>query len=295
MGRDLAAASPHARAVFEEVDEALGQNLSRLMFEGPDAELTLTANAQPAIMAVSMAVLAILEHEGGIRLSERAAFVAGHSLGEYSALCAAGSLPLAETARLLRLRGEAMQAAVPPGIGAMAALIGIDFATVQEVAAEAAQGQTCTAANDNAPGQVVVSGHFEAVVRAISIAKARGSRHAVLLPVSAPFHCPLMAPAADAMAAALAKTDLRAPFVPVIANVTAAPVAAPDDIRRLLVEQVTGMVRWRESVAAMAELGVADFVEVGAKVLSPMVKRITPDVPARALVTMADIETYLKD
>ena len=295
MGRSLAAASPVARAVFEEVDDALGQKLSAVMWEGPDDALTLTANAQPAIMAVSIAVLRVLEGECGIALADKAAFVAGHSLGEYSALCAAGSLGLADTARLLRRRGDAMQAAVAPGVGAMAALLGLDFDTIVAVAAEAAQGQTCTAANDNAPGQVVVSGHVEAVVRAINLAKARGSRHAVLLPVSAPFHCPLMRPAADAMAAALAAADLRAPFVPVVANVTAAPVADPDTIRRLLVEQVTGTVRWRESVLAMVDLGVTGFVELGAKVLGPMGKRIAPDAPVVSALDMAGIEAVAKE
>jgi [acyl-carrier-protein] S-malonyltransferase len=290
MGKALADTSPAARAVFEEVDEALGQHLSRLMWEGPDEELTLTANAQPAIMAASIAALRVLEAEGGVRLSEKAAFVAGHSLGEYTALCAAGSLDLATTARLLRQRGEAMQAAVPVGVGAMAALLGLDFETVVAVAEEAAQGQTCTAANDNAPGQVVVSGHIEAVVRAINIAKARGSRHAVLLPVSAPFHCPLMQPAADIMADALGKADIRAPYVPLYANVTAAPVTAPDDIRALLVQQVTGTVRWRESIAYMAGHGVTKFYEIGAgKVLTGLVKRIAEGATGVSVGTPADI------
>ncbi len=294
MGKALAEASPAARAVFEEVDDALGQKLSALMWDGPDSDLTLTANAQPAIMAVSIAVLRVLEHEAGMALADKAAFVAGHSLGEYSALCAAGSLGLADTARLLRLRGDAMQAAVAPGVGAMAALLGLDFDTIVAVAADAAQGQTCTAANDNAPGQVVVSGHVEAVVRAINLAKARGSRHAVLLPVSAPFHCPLMQPAADAMAAALDKADLRVPFVPLVANVTAAPVADPDTIRRLLVEQVTGTVRWRESVLAMVDAGVTGFIELGGKVLGPMGKRIAPDAPVVSAMDMAGIEAVVK-
>lgn len=295
MGRQLAEASPAARAVFEEVDEALGQHLSRLMWDGPDEELTLTANAQPAIMAVSVAALRVLEAEAGIRLADKAAFVAGHSLGEYTALCAAGSMELATTARLLRRRGEAMQAAVPVGVGAMAALLGLDFEAVLAVAADAAQGQTCTAANDNAPGQVVVSGHIEAVVRAINIAKARGSRHAVLLPVSAPFHCPLMQPAADVMAEALGEADVLAPYVPVFANVTAAPVTDPDEIRALLVAQVTGTVRWRESVLAMAEAGVTRFVELGSKVLGPMIKRTTPDSPCMSAMDMAGIEAVVKE
>jgi [acyl-carrier-protein] S-malonyltransferase len=295
MGRGLAEASPHARAVFEEVDDALGEKLSALMWEGPEETLTLTANAQPAIMAVSIAALRVLEAEGGLRLADKAAFVAGHSLGEYTALCAAGALELAETARLLRRRGEAMQAAVPQGVGAMAALLGLGYEAVVEIAAEAAQGQVCAAANDNGAGQVVVSGHVEAVARAMTLAKSKGARHSVLLPVSAPFHCPLMAPAAEAMAAALAETTIRAPFVPLIANVTAAPVSDPDTIRRLLVEQVTGTVRWRESVLAMAELGVTGFVELGGKVLAPMIRRITPDVPVLSAADMAGVEAIAKE
>jgi len=293
MGAVLADASPAARAVFQEVDEALGQHLFRLMTEGQEDQLQLTENAQPAIMANAIATLRVLEKEGGIRLADKAAFVAGHSLGEYSALCAAESLDLATTAKLLKLRGQAMQAAVPVGIGAMAALLGMDFAPAAEISAEAAQGEVCTAANDNAPGQVVISGHKGAVERAIELAKERGARKAMLLPVSAPFHCALMQPAADAMAEALAKVSLRAPLVPVYANVTAAPVAEPDAIRVLLVEQVTGMVRWRESVLAMAEAGVTEFVEFGGKVLGPMIKRITPDVPQSSVVTMADIEALV--
>ncbi|KPF62303.1 ACP S-malonyltransferase [alpha proteobacterium AAP81b] len=304
MGRGLADASPHARAVFEEVDEALGQKLSRLMWEGPEDQLTLTANAQPAIMAVSIAALRVLEADAGLRLAEKAAFVAGHSLGEYSALAAAGALGLAETARLLRRRGEAMQAAVPAGEGAMAALLGLNFEQVSEIAAEAAREvgggpagskQVCAAANDNAPGQVVVSGHTQAVARAMSIAKTRGARHSVLLPVSAPFHCELMAPAAAVMAEALAGADLRAPFVPLIANVTAAPVADPATIRELLVAQVTGTVRWRESVLAMAALGVTGFVELGGKVLGPMIRRTTPDVPCLGALDMAGLEAIAKE
>jgi [acyl-carrier-protein] S-malonyltransferase len=294
MGKALANASPHARAVFEEVDEALGDRLSRLMWEGPEDDLTLTANAQPAIMALSMACLRVLEAEAGIRLADKAAFVAGHSLGEYTALCAAGSLGLADTARLLRLRGQAMQAAVPPGVGAMAALLGLDFETVTGLAAEAAQGQVCAAANDNANGQVVVSGHVEAVARAMNLAKAKGARHSVLLPVSAPFHCALMQPAADAMAEALAAAPLHAPQVALVANVTAAVVSDPDDIRRLLVEQVCGTVRWRESVLAMADLGVTGFVELGGKVLGPMIRRITPDVPTITAVDMPGLEAIAK-
>ncbi len=299
MGKGLAQASPAARAVFEEVDEALGQHLSRLMWEGPEAELTLTANAQPAIMAVSIAALRVLEAEAGLVLANKAAFVAGHSLGEYTALAAAGALGLADTARLLRLRGESMQAAVPVGEGAMAALLGLGFEAIAAIAAEAAAdvggGQVCAAANDNAPGQVVVSGHTEAVARAMALARTRGARHSVLLPVSAPFHCALMQPAADAMATALAIADLQAPFVPLVANVTAAPVADPDTIRDLLVRQVTGTVRWRESVLAMAELGVTGFVELGGKVLGPMVRRITPDASMQSAADMAGIETLVKE
>ena len=295
MGKGLADASPHARAVFEEVDEALGERLSRLMWEGPEETLTLTANAQPAIMAVGIATLRVLEAEAGIRLADKAAFVAGHSLGEYTALCAAGSLSLADTARLLRRRGDAMQAAVPPGVGAMAALLGLDFAAVAAIAAEAAQDQVCAAANDNANGQVVVSGHTEAVARAMGLARTKGARHSVLLPVSAPFHCALMQPAADAMAEALAGAPLRAPFVPLIANVTAAPVSDPDAIRSLLVEQVCGTVRWRESVLAMAELGVTGFVELGGKVLGPMIRRITPDLPTITASEMAGVEALVKE
>ena len=294
MGAELAAASIHAREVFAEVDEALGQNLFRLMREGPGEELTLTANAQPAIMAVSIAVLRVLEREGRLRLSERAAFVAGHSLGEYSALCAAGALELAQTARLLRLRGSAMQAAVPEGAGAMAALLGLDLGPARAVAAHAAQDEVCEVANDNAPGQVVLSGHTAAIERAILLAKDFGARKAVRLAVSAPFHCRLMAPAADAMAAALADGTMQAPFVPVIANVTAAPVTAPDQISRALVEQVTGLVRWRESVEAMADMGVERFVELGAKVLGPMGKRTVPSVQQISLVRMADIEAWAR-
>ena len=294
MGRALAAASPAARAVFEEVDAALSENLSRLMFDGPSDDLMLTENAQPAIMAVSIAVLRVLEAEGGIRLADKADFVAGHSLGEYSALCAAGALSLVDTARLLRLRGSAMQAAVPVGVGAMAALLGVDLDTALGIAADAAHEQVCQVANDNAPGQAVLSGHVEAIARAIGLARTRGARHSVLLPVSAPFHCALMQPAAEAMAAALADADLAAPFVPLVANVTAAPVADPAAIRGLLVEQVTAMVRWRESVANMAEAGVDTFVELGGKVVGPMIKRIVPDAANVAAVDMAGVEAVAK-
>lgn len=294
MGHALAQASAAAREVFQEVDEALGQGLFRLMSEGPEDQLTLTENAQPAIMANAIATLRVLEKEGGIRLADKAEFVAGHSLGEYTALCAADALKLADTARLLKLRGRAMQAAVPVGEGAMAALLGLDWETAAAVAADAAEGDVCEAANDNAPGQVVVSGHKAAVERAIELAKVRGGRRAMLLPVSAPFHCRLMRPAADAMAKALAGAELRAPLVPVYANVTAEPVADPERIRTLLVEQVTSTVRWRESVLAMAAAGVDRFVELGGKVLGPMVKRIAPDATPVSVVTMDDIEALLK-
>jgi [acyl-carrier-protein] S-malonyltransferase len=294
MGAALAAASPAARAVFQEVDEALGQKLSKLMAEGPEDALMLTANAQPAIMANAIAVLRVLEKEGGIRLADKADFVAGHSLGEYSALCAAGAFDLATTARLLRLRGQAMQAAVPVGQGGMAALLGTDLDMARAIAEAAAEGEVCTVANDNDPSQVVISGARAAIERAIAIAKDHGAKRAVLLPVSAPFHCPLMQPAADAMAEALAAVAIQAPLVPVYANVTAGPVADPDTIRRLLVEQVTGMVRWRESVLAMFEAGVHDHVEFGGKVLGGMVKRIAPDANVTSVVTMDDIEALAK-
>jgi len=294
MGQALALASAAAREVFQEVDEALGQNLLKLMFEGPEADLTLTENAQPAIMANAIAALRVLEKEGGLLLADKAAYVAGHSLGEYTALCAAGSLGLAETARLLKLRGQAMQAAVPVGEGAMAALLGLDFDAAVKAAAEGAGDEVCQAANDNAPGQVVISGHKAAVERAIEIAKGLGAKRGMLLPVSAPFHCSLMAPAAEKMAEALAGANIAAPFVPVVANVTAAPVADPAEIRRLLVEQVTGTVRWRESVLAMTALGVDSFVEFGGKVLGPMIKRIAPDAATQSLVSMDDIEAAAK-
>ena len=295
MGAALAEASAAARAVFEEVDEALGQHLSRLMREGPEDELTLTENAQPAIMANAVATLGVLEQEGGVRVAEHAAFVAGHSLGEYSALCAAGALDLATTARLLKLRGRAMQAATPVGEGAMAALLGLSWEDALQVAEDAAQGEVVSAANDNAPGQAVISGHRGAVERAVVLAKARGAKKAMLLPVSAPFHCELMRPAAEAMAETLAEAPLRAPLVPVYANVTAQPAADPDEVRRLLVEQITAPVRWRESVANMTGAGVERFVEFGGKVLGPMVKRITPDAPCASLVTMADVEAMARE
>ncbi len=294
MGEALAAASPVAREVFEEVNEALGQDLFRLMREGPEDQLTLTENAQPAIMANAMATLRVLEKEGGVRLSEKADFVAGHSLGEYTALCAAGALDLATTARLLKLRGQAMQAATPVGTGAMAALLGADIDKAQALADAAAQGDVCTVANDNDPGQVVISGHKAAIERAVELVKDHGIKRGVLLPVSAPFHCPLMQPASDKMAEALAGAALSAPLVPVYANVTAAPVADAETIKRLLVEQVTGRVRWRESVIAMFAAGVSDYVEFGGKVLGPMVKRSAPDATATSVISMDDIEAVLK-
>ena len=295
MGRALADASAAAREVFQEVDEALGQHLFRLMTDGPSDELTLTENAQPAIMANAIATLRVLEREGDVRLADKADYVAGHSLGEYSALCAAGALDLATTARLLKRRGRAMQAAVPVGEGAMAAVLGADVEKARALAAAAAEGEVLTVANDNDPTQVVISGTKAAVDRAIAIAKEHGAKRAIALPVSAPFHCPLMQPAADEMAGALAEAAMQAPLVPVYANVTAAPVADPDTIRRLLVEQVTGVVRWRESVAAMVEAGVHDFAEFGGKVLSPMVKRIAPDATTASLVSMDDIEAFAKN
>jgi [acyl-carrier-protein] S-malonyltransferase len=295
MGTELAQASTTARELFQEVDDALGQNLFRVMAEGPADQLTLTENAQPAIMANALATLRVAEREAGLQLADKAQFVAGHSLGEYTALAAAEALDVATTARLLKLRGQAMQAAVPVGQGAMAALIGVELADAQSIAAEAAEGEVCVAANDNAPGQVVVSGHRGAVERAIAVAKGRGFRRALLLPVSAPFHSPLMEPAARAMEEALAGADLRPPVVPVYANVIAAPAEEPAEIRRLLVDQVTGMVRWRESILAMTEAGVTHFVEWGGKVLAPMVKRIAPDANAVSIVTMDDIEALMKD
>ncbi|SLN45821.1 Malonyl CoA-acyl carrier protein transacylase [Aquimixticola soesokkakensis] len=288
MGRDLAMAYPAAKAIFDEVDAALGENLSQLIWEGDAAELQLTQNAQPALMATSLAALRALEAEG-FALGD-AAFVAGHSLGEYSALAAAGAISVADTARLLRIRGRAMQEAVPVGVGAMAALMGLDFASAAEVAAEAAQGEVCQAANDNDPGQVVVSGHKGAVERAVEIAKTRGAKRAVILPVSAPFHCALMKPAADAMAEALDDVNISAPSVPLVANVRARPVEDPTLIRALLVEQVTGSVRWRESVAYMAEQGVSEIWEIGAgKALSGMVRRIAKEISCTAIGTPEDI------
>ena len=295
MGRALADASSHGRAVFEEVDEALGQHLFRLMIEGPEDQLTLTENAQPAIMANAVATLRVLERDCGIALSAKASFVAGHSLGEYSALCAAGAFDLTTTARLLKRRGQAMQAAVPVGEGAMAALLGGGLDAAQTLAYAASEGDVCTVANDNDPSQVVISGHKAAIDRAVALAKEHGFKRGILLPVSAPFHCPLMQPAADAMADALAATPPGAPLVPVFANVTAAAVSEPEAIARLLVEQVTGRVRWRESVAAMEEAGVTHFIEFGGKVLGPMVKRSAAgEVEATSVITMDDVEALAK-
>jgi [acyl-carrier-protein] S-malonyltransferase len=298
MGRDLAATFAASREVFQEVDETLKQKLSKLMFEGPVDELTLTENAQPALMAVSLAVLRVLEQEGGFTLRERARVVAGHSLGEYSALAAAGSLGIAQAARLLKLRGQAMQEAVSPGVGAMAALLGAELELARAVCAEALEGLpgglTVEPANDNGGGQVVISGHKEAVERAVELARGRGIKRAMLLPVSAPFHCALMQPAADAMQRALAGENINPPTVPLIANVSAQKATDADTIRDLLVRQVTGTVRWRESVITMTELGVDHFVELGAgKVLAGLVRRIAPDAAASSIGSPADIEAFL--
>ncbi|HMO67667.1 MAG TPA: ACP S-malonyltransferase [Novosphingobium sp.] len=296
MGAEMAQASAAAREVFQEVDEALGQNLSKLMREGPEDVLTLTENAQSAIMTNAIAVLRVLEQEGGIALADKADFVAGHSLGEYTALCAAGAFSLADTARLLKLRGLSMQAAVPVGVGAMAALLGADIDKAQALAEAAAQGEVCTVANDNDPTQVVLSGHKAAIERAIAMVKDFGIKRGMALPVSAPFHCPLMQPAADAMAEALEQTPPGPLRVALFANVTASVVSDPAEVRRLLVEQVTGRVRWRESAIAMRDAGVERFVELGGKVLGPMITRSAgPDVAVASVVTMADIETLAKE
>ena len=293
MGKALADASPAAKELFQEVDDALSQHLFRIMVEGPESDLTLTENAQPAIMANALATLRVMQKEAGFSLAEKGDFVAGHSLGEYSALCAAEAFDIATTSRLLKLRGRAMQAAVPVGEGAMAALLGADIDKAQALADAAAQGEVCTVANDNDPTQVVISGHRGAIERAVSQVKDHGIKRGVLLPVSAPFHCPLMQPAAEAMDEALAKAAVGTPLLPVYANVLAAPIADPEEIKRRLVEQVMGRVRWRESVAAMWDAGVTDFVELGGKVLGPMVKRIAPDATVRSIVTMDDIEAAL--
>jgi [acyl-carrier-protein] S-malonyltransferase len=294
MGKALADAFPSAKAVFDEVDEALGQKLSVIMWDGPKETLTLTENAQPALMAVSMAVMRVLEKEKGFSLADKVKFVAGHSLGEYSALAAAGAFSLADAARLLKLRGQAMQKAVPVGFGAMAALLGVGVETAEKVAAEAAQGDVCQVANDNDPAQIVLSGHKTAIDRVAEIGKKYGVRRAVPLPVSAPFHCALMQPAAEAMAEALATVTVNKPVVPVIANVLAAPISDPEEIKKRLVEQVTGTVRWRECVAAMAADGVTDFYEIGAgKVLAGLVKRTAASANAASLGTPADIDAAL--
>ncbi len=295
MGADLAEASAIAREVFEEVDDALGQKLSAIMREGPEDTLTLTENAQPAIMANAIAVLRVLEKEGGIALADKACFVAGHSLGEYTALCAAGAFTLADTARLLKLRGQAMQAAVPVGVGSMCALLGADIDKAQKLAEAAAEGEVCTVANDNDPSQVVLSGHKGAIERAIGLVKDFEIKRGVALPVSAPFHCSLMQPAADAMAEALGKIPPGALRVPLYANVTAAVVSDPAQVQRLLVDQVCGRVRWRESVIAMQAAGVDSFVELGGKVLGPMIGRTVNDVTVTSVVGMADIEALAKE
>ncbi|MFC6622247.1 ACP S-malonyltransferase [Novosphingobium panipatense] len=294
MGAELAAASAVAREVFQEVDDALGQSLFRIMTEGPEDQLTLTENAQPAIMANAIAVLRVLEKEGGISLADKADFVAGHSLGEYTALCAAGAFSLADTARLLKLRGQSMQAAVPVGVGAMAALLGADIEKATALAEAAAEDQVCTVANDNDPTQVVISGHKEAIERAIALVKEHGIKRGIALPVSAPFHCPLMQPAADAMAEALAATPPGTLRVALFANVTASVVTDPAEVQRLLVEQVTGRVRWRESAIAMREAGVERFFEIGGKVVGPMIKRSAGEVDVTAATTMAEIEELAK-
>ena len=290
MGREVADAYPEAMAVFEEVDDALGEKLSAVIWEGEKNDVNLTRNTQPALMAVSMAILRVTESRG-LRVADHAAYVAGHSLGEYTALAAAGSIGIGETARLLRIRGDAMQEAVPVGEGAMAAVLGLDLEQVIEVVQKASQGEICQAANDNAPGQVVVSGTRSAVERAVDIAKAQGARRAILLPVSAPFHCALMEPAADVMADALANTDINTPCVPLVANVTASPTDDPVQIRMQLVEQITGSVRWRESVLWMAENGVGQCVEIGAgKVLTGLTKRIASDVAGMSVAKVDDID-----
>jgi [acyl-carrier-protein] S-malonyltransferase len=294
MGKALAESYPAARAVFDEVDAALGQKLSALMWEGPADELTLTANAQPALMAVSLAALRVLQGEAGLDVGKDAAFVAGHSLGEYSALCAAGAFSVPDTARLLRIRGDAMQQAVPPGAGAMAALIGVDLDGARELAAAAAQGEVCEAANDNGGAQVVISGSKAAIERAVAMAPERGIKRAVLLPVSAPFHCALMQPAAEAMREALAKVAMSAPAAPVMANVGAAPLTDPAAIRDSLVAQVTGTVRWRECVEAMAKAGVTRFVEIGSgKVLAGLIRRIAPEAQTISIQSADDIAAFI--
>ncbi|HBR69431.1 MAG TPA: [acyl-carrier-protein] S-malonyltransferase [Rhodospirillaceae bacterium] len=295
MGKDLYAAFPEARDVFEEVDESLGQKLSKIIFEGPESDLNLTENTQPALMAVSMAVIAVLKKQGGIDIGKNCAFVAGHSLGEYAALTAAGTLKLSDTAKLLKLRGQSMQKAVPVGVGAMAAILGLDLPDVQAIASEAAGKDICQCANDNSPGQVVVSGHKQAVERAAALATEKGAKRAVMLPVSAPFHCSLMKPAADIMAEALAATNMAAPALPVVSNVTAKAENQTDRIRDLLVSQITDMVRWRESVLWMKGQGVTDMVEIGAgKVLGGLIRRIDKDIACDSVATPEGIENLIR-
>jgi [acyl-carrier-protein] S-malonyltransferase len=295
MGKSLADTFPEAREVFQEIDESLDQNLTKIMFEGPEETLNLTENTQPALMAVSMAVVRILQKQGGIDIAKACSFVAGHSLGEYSALTAAGTFSISDAAKLLKLRGQAMQRAVPVGIGSMAAILGLDLPDVQKIVADATAAEICQSANDNSPGQVVVSGHKAAVERAAALATERGAKRAVMLPVSAPFHCALMQPAADEMREALAQVKINAPVVPVVANVTAQAESNPDTIRRLLVEQVTGMVRWRESVIWMKENGVTSMSEIGAgKVLAGLVRRIEKDLPCESIGTPEQIEQLIK-
>lgn len=295
MGKDLADNFTEARDVFAEVDESLQQNLSRIIFEGPEGDLNLTENTQPALMAVSMAVIRILEKQGGVNIAKVCSFVAGHSLGEYSALTAAGALTLSDTARLLKLRGQSMQKAVPVGIGSMAAILGPSFEDVAAIARDAAESQICEAANDNSVGQVVVSGHKEAIERAVAIAGERGAKRAIILPVSAPFHCALMQPAADVMAEALAAASIKSPVVPVVSNVTAQAVSDPAQIRDLLVKQITGMVRWRESVLWMGQQGVREMTELGAgKVLAGLVRRIDKDIACESVSTPEQIETLIQ-
>ena len=294
MGRALAEVFAPARELFDEIDEALSQRLSRLMFEGPEDELMLTENAQPALLAASLAVVRVLESDG-FDLARQAAYVAGHSLGEYSALAAAGALSVADAARLVKRRGRAMQKAVPVGVGAMAALLGVDFETARDIAAAACDGQVCAVANDNGPGQIVVSGHRAAVERAVALAAAQGAKRSIILPVSAPFHSPLMAPAAEIMAEALADTRIEAPHPPVVANVTAAPTSDPAEIRDLLVAQVTRMVRWRECVQALAAASVEEVVEIGAgRVLAGLVKRIDRTLPAISVGTPGEVEALAR-
>ncbi|MEM7700334.1 MAG: ACP S-malonyltransferase [Pseudomonadota bacterium] len=294
MGVELAEASSAAREVFEEVDEALSQGLFALMRDGPEADLTLTENSQPAIMANAIATVRVLEADFGVKLSDAADAVAGHSLGEYTALCASGAFDLSTTARLLKLRGQAMQSAVPVGVGAMAALLGADLEKATALAEAAADGEVCEVANDNDPGQVVISGHTGAIDRAIALVKEHGIKRGIKLPVSAPFHCSLMGPAADAMAQALADTPPANPIVPLYANVTACKVVSGEEERDLLVQQVTGRVRWRESVAAMHADGVCQFVELGGKVLTPMIKKIAGEAESASLITMGDLEGFAK-